>query len=204
MAITGLNTILNTVMSPQTGIVYSSQWISGIYVDVIESHLHERKAEVAQQVLENGATIADHIVLKPITLTITFSQTNQAKAGESGMERSRKVFQELEDLWRNRGLLTIWTEHKQYNDMVIESISSEQRAPHKGALSFSAKLVQINSVKIETTKVSAIQINGVMSTSGSSTVERGEDQATKVDNRSELLKKIQEQYNKFAPQYLKI
>lgn len=122
-----------------------------VVVDVRISDNHIISSDIAQNTLEDGSKISDHIVMHPRQLTVVFSQVNSFE----GSSRAKNVWQTLLYAWKKRELLTVATEHETYENMAIQSITALHTEPFKGALQFSMSLLQINSVSLSYVPVPA-------------------------------------------------
>ena len=127
------------------GWLYYPNMIDEVVVDVIESSSHNLSAEATENTLETGSKISEHVILKPRTLSVRFAQMNAT----GGVERATSVWGQFKDLWQNRTLLNIITEHDVYDNMIIEGLSALEVAPFKGALQCTLSLKQINFVNLQ-------------------------------------------------------
>ena len=155
------------------GAMYSSNLLGSIdeeiLVDVVEQHDHQLAADVTQQTIENGSVFSEHIVQKPRVVKIQFTQVNT----NDGLERARSVWNKFLELWTQRSLVQVITEHEMYNNMAFSSISAIQQAPMKGSLVFSASLTQVNMVFIQKTLVTPNQLQNAVKATASSQVNTG-------------------------------
>jgi hypothetical protein len=145
-------------------IVYESNVVAGVIVDVRKSDSHQLEAEVTMNTIETGEKISDHVILRPRRLSVMFEQVNT----NEGLARATEVWSQFRSLWLNRGanplnpaipqLLEVYTEHEIYENMVIARVNALHVAPFKGALQFTVEFVQINSVSFEYVAVPESQL----------------------------------------------
>jgi hypothetical protein len=114
---------------------------------VLQSENHTAENEVVEQVLENGSPMADHIIIKPDILEISFIVTNldvTASSNILGAENAKTVWNELKRLRNTRALIDVLTTHENYTSMAIESLTSSHEAPFKGQLKYNIKLKKVD------------------------------------------------------------
>ena len=121
--------------------------------DVIKSEAHQFQSEVTQNVMETGSIVAEHIIQKPIRVTLTFEMTNGTLGGRMNTSIQglagkllgfELTFDKLVKLWEKKIECTISTFHKKYENMVIENMPIVHKAPYKGAYKVSCDFVKLN------------------------------------------------------------
>ena len=121
--------------------------------DVLKSEAHQFQSEVTQNVMETGSIVAEHIIQKPIRVTLTFEMTNGTLGGRMNTSIQglagkllgfELTFDKLVKIWEQKIECTISTFHKKYENMVIENMPIVHKAPYKGAYKVSCDFVKLN------------------------------------------------------------
>ena len=131
--------------------------------DAIDSEVHDWQRDVTQNPVENSSPIADHIIERPRNLTVTGMISNAPVSGSSvfisGLVSSNaeelvsQAFSKLDDLYKSKALLTIYTRYATYENMVITSINIP-RAPDNGdSIVFTVQATQVRIVSTSTTQL---------------------------------------------------
>lgn len=123
--------------------------IRSITPDVRKSEVHKYRSSVTEVALEDGSIAAQHIIQKPIEMTLQFEETNSGKMianvlSALGFIDQVSTFDKLTDLWRRKIPVTIITEQAQYDNMVIENMPIVHQQPYKGALKVMADFKQLS------------------------------------------------------------
>lgn len=128
-------------------------------------------AEVMDHPLENGASVVDHIVYKPVELEIPL---------HVGGENLSALYGEIRDLFRAGTLLTVQTRARLYESMLIQAIPHEERPEAIDALSVNLQLRQADFVPAQYAGAEPIQRTQVAPTrraqARTSTQQRGAQQ----------------------------
>jgi hypothetical protein len=146
-----------------------SETITVIPINVRISENHRRTATVTQQTLENGAVVADHVILAPAALSLIYEQTNAF----NGREVAREAWESLKRLWKARKPFELVTEHEVYKDMVFETISALHQSPNRGGLQFTMELKQINFANLTYVKVPESAVSPAVAKTASTPVNAG-------------------------------
>ena len=150
-----------------------------IYADVKVSETHQFRNEITEQTMEDGSVVDEHVINKPIVISIQIYETNYTGNPAS-------VFEKLVKIWEAKALLTLTTQHKIYQNMVISNMPITHRAPTKNSLSISCDMKQITFSKISTfqyvSKIKDVEM------SASETVQGGPQQLQDIDPESSLAK----------------
>jgi len=126
-------------------------------VDAVIRESHEFKAKVGEHPSESGQNFCDHVALSPTTLQIegVISNTPMTLLGLTAVrsfdnfihKRSNdlvdQAFKKLEDIFTQREPITITTSLKDYENMVLESLSIERNAQMSSSMHFKATAKQI-------------------------------------------------------------
>jgi hypothetical protein len=152
--------------------------IDTIQLDAAISESHEFNNQVTQFPVENGSTIADHVIRQPHVLTIEGFVTNSpvsllggALSSISGAvgsgTRTESNFTKLIELQNgkynpttkrfDRKTFDVVTGLTVYTDMVMVSITFPRNGQTGDALNFNAKLQSIQVSKSEVSKVSNVK-----------------------------------------------
>ena len=85
----------STVQSGESAaIVRKGVAIAGIQVSVKKSEAHTYTSQATELAMESGATVTDHVILKPVTLAVTVAMTN---AGD-GRDAARDAFESFVEM----------------------------------------------------------------------------------------------------------
>ena len=122
--------------------------------DVRKSEVHKFRSSVTEVALEDGSIAAQHIIQKPIEMTLQFEETNAGMFGKTLSQIGRitgidslvqtTVYDKLTDIWRRKIPVTIITEQAQYDNMAIENMPIVHQQPYKGALKVMADFKQLS------------------------------------------------------------
>lgn len=138
-----------------------------IDLDVTQDEAHEWKNDVTLYPVEEGSQISDNIRRMPDKVTITgwitdspindddlaaFNQT----ADEGGADLPSRVFTTfglLHDLMEQRELMTLYTRHKVYTQMALQSCNIPRNGTIGEALNFTLEFVNVRIVSTQTVDV---------------------------------------------------
>lgn len=118
---------------------------NAIIPDVKKSETHSYQSNVTQMALEDGSIVSEHIIQQPISVSIQFEETNNTIRG--WMTDQKSTFDKLVDIWKNKTVCQIITEHKIYDNMVVQNIPIQHAAPYKGALRIACEFTQLSFAK---------------------------------------------------------
>lgn len=129
-----------------------------IYAEVKIGEYHKYSNDVTENAMEDGSIIDEHIISKPIELTLQIQETNSAKMLTAfGLgTKNLDTFEQLVKLCENKVELTITTEHKQYKHMIIKNMPIAHKAPYKDTLDISIDLIQLNFSNLQSSLYKAI------------------------------------------------
>lgn len=144
------------IVSTNSKIVnYAVEYLYGLVAgnsitpDVKKSESHRYQSEITQNTMEDGTVIAEHIIQKPVTVTLSFEMTN-GTLGTRFVPNIAKwvgfdtIFDKLIMLWEKKIECTVITHHKKYEHMVIENMPIVHKAPYKGAYQVMCDFIQLN------------------------------------------------------------
>lgn len=137
--------------------------VGSLEFDSIDTEVHDWQRDVTKNPVENGSPVADHIIERPRSITITGMISNAPVEGSSifsslagGLNSDEPVaaaFTTLDQLYKSKSLLTIYTRYATYVDMVITNINIP-RSPDVGdAIVFTIQATQIRIVSTQTTEL---------------------------------------------------
>jgi hypothetical protein len=93
-----------------------------------------RDSDVMQHPLENGTSIVDHRVLKPVEINIQIVGDCTSK---------KIVYDKLKELYLQAKLITVQTRQDVYNDMLIQSMPHEENTNMMDAVAIALKLREV-------------------------------------------------------------
>lgn len=134
--------------------------ITEIPLDARVGSSYRFSSEITQYPVESGATITDHVHLRPDEITIegmvTDTPVNELptvlglrgdnQAAPAGA-RTQGAFDALWTVWRNRLPLTVVTEYLVLDDMIIESLEIPKSPDRGEAIWFTLTLKKITTVE---------------------------------------------------------
>lgn len=168
--------------------------IAGVTVRVKVSEDHNISSEPTQLAMESGALVTDHVILKPMELSITCEMTN---AGDMGASAATDAFEAFTEMIQKREPVEVVTEHYLYTDMILKGFRPLHQAPYKGALNIILDFQQIYRVQLQTVGRMPSKLKGTAKKTGSATQNEGEidAQPIKKSRLSILLDKATEKVN---------
>lgn len=123
--------------------------------DAVISRGHSRSSQITDSPLEDGSTVADHIILAPATLQLEalvsdhpLDKAEREASYTNILTRSESAAAFLEQLWREKTLLTVTTRLHVYRDMVIERLDWQESAEIGEALAVSMTLREVRKVSL--------------------------------------------------------
>jgi len=130
--------------------------INSITFDLILEESHELPVGVSRHRLEQGSEISDHIELPFQSGSLSgFVSNFSLKSAGNISNRALDVFNELEKLRSQRGLVTITTGLKVYTDVAITGISTSRNKLTGESLTFKISFMQVRIVKLRTVQIEA-------------------------------------------------
>ena len=136
---------------------YNGIAAGSINVDVRVSETHKLSNDVTQQTMENGSVISEHVINNPVELSLQFTETNNTSIVNGALASlsnfnflsntklgPMSTFEKLTKLAEKKVPLTITTQHKIYNNMVIKNMPIMHRAPYRNSLQVACDLKQLN------------------------------------------------------------
>jgi hypothetical protein len=177
----------STVQSGESAaIVRKGVAIAGIQVSVKKSEAHTYTSQATELAMESGATVTDHVILKPVTLAVTVAMTN---AGD-GRDAARDAFESFVEMRKAREPVEVITEHAIYTNMVITSLTPTHSAPYKGALEIGITFQQISFVELQSVGRSPSTLKGSAKKTGAAPVQSGKVEAKEI-SKSGIVKWVE-------------
>ena len=177
----------STVQSGESAaIVRKGVAIAGIQVSVKKSEAHTYTSQATELAMESGATVTDHVILKPVTLAVTVAMTN---AGD-GRDAARDAFESFVEMRKAREPVEVITEHAIYTNMVITSLTPTHSAPYKGALEIGITFQQISFVELQRVGRSPSTLKGSAKKTGAAPVQSGKVEAKEI-SKSGIVKWVE-------------
>lgn len=145
-----------------------------IELDANLEEVHEWSVEATSNPVEEGAPITDHVIenadklrirgfVSDATMDSIFSANNFSSRGLArvmGIFNGRKieshsqgVFDTLRTLIKQREVVTVYTKHKTYTDMVMTDVNIPRSASNGEAIEFTAEFIHIRKVATKTVDV---------------------------------------------------
>ena len=172
-----------------------------IELDAVLDENHEWSADVTSNPVEDGAPVTDHVIEQADKLTIrgvvTDAPLNASSSilgfigGGSADNKTQTVFDLLDTLIKKREVLTVYTKHKTYSDMVLTNVTIPRSASVGEAIEFRAEFIHIRKVATQTVDVpagvsakpeaKAGGAGGAVSKKASATKATGKKQATQAN-----------------------
>jgi hypothetical protein len=131
-----------------------------IDLDVTQDEAHEWKNDVTLYPVEEGSQISDNIRRMPDKLTITGWITDspindESTSSDNTSSRVSTTFGLLHDLMEARELMTVYTRHKVYTNMALQSCNIPRNGDIGEALNFTLEFVNVRIVSTQTVDVPA-------------------------------------------------
>lgn len=128
-----------------------------------------QEAKLMEHPLEDGATVADHKVIQPVSIDLSVvTQGGTAKS----------VYDELVKLFKSADLLTVMTKVGVYDSMVIEAMPHDETPDMMDEITIAVRLKEVKLVKTQTGSLPA---SSVSNKGDSSTVPKGQQSPEQSD-----------------------
>lgn len=181
--------------------------IGDIEFDALISSSEAHSAEVPDYPCEEGYSVHDTIVTKPMELSLTLYLTNNPvtwynRFGNS-RDRVQVVEEKLRELFAERKKLTVLTSTDKYKNMCITSVGIDKSKENGTGRSISITLKQINITKTQTAAVPAsygksgtsMANAGTAGTGSTESTQSGSSTSSKEDEKSTSQNKASLLYN---------
>ena len=140
-------------------------FLGSIELDVIVNESAQASSTITANPVENGADVNDHIIINPMAFTITcvvsdtkvqilggFNTLEQLASGDAFTKDntpSKDAWESLLELQAERIPFTLITNLKEYDNVVIENLSTNQDKDTSNALIFTANMKEIIFVGVQ-------------------------------------------------------
>ena len=147
---------------PQNGMQNPQEYFIDIPVTVIQSESHTLEAEIAQNAIETGAKVSDHVIILPKKIDITFEISNW------NQEEPKNGYDLLEKAFLSRLPVDLLTEHKLQKNMVFTNLQMLNSVPRWGNLVCRASFREIGfaDLIIQTGKANKAKVKPTTKTGG--------------------------------------
>lgn len=140
-----------------------------IEIDAVIKESHELKAQLTEHPAESGESFCDHVINLPTTIQLEgiISNTPMTFIGITAFRffanslssqsnnLAEQAFKELEEIFAKRKPISIVTSLKDYDNMILESLSVERGGGSSESLHFRACAKQIRVAQQATIEISA-------------------------------------------------
>ena len=137
------------------GLYFGGSWFQNkfnndfgnIELDAVLEENHEWTNDVTTNPVESGAPVTDHIIeqadklrwrcfVSDTPITISQSITGTTNNSKSYNNRTQFVFDLLYDLVKRKEVVTVYTKHRIYDNMAIQSVSMPRSSGDGEAIEF--------------------------------------------------------------------
>lgn len=180
--------------------------IQEIKPDVHKADSHRYQSEITQYAVEDGTIFSQHVIQRPIKVTLQFEETNAGKmiqniiGGSARMlsgTSKKSMFEQLVEIWERKIPVEIFTDQKIYKNMVIENLPIMHKAPYKGALQVMVDFVQLSTYQIQADEKKGITQEITESANVSKSVGKQAVADIKSNPSAEEIAGAQERFSKF-------
>lgn len=134
--------LLDIVFNPAGG-----KWVGAIQLDAMVEENHEQNVDITEFPLEDGSTISDHMIVKPLELSITAVASSAALSVidlvSKALNPAISVFEQLTNLKNSKSLVTVITGLKVYPNMGITQFSVTRDKDTGSALFFTMSFREV-------------------------------------------------------------
>ncbi len=136
------------------------QRLGALTIDAVVKESHELRAEITEHPAENGQAFCDHVSAMPITVQLegiisntpltligvtAFTSLSNYLSDQSN-DFAGQAYKKLEDIFAKRSPISISTSLKDYDNMVLESLSVKRGGGTSASLHFRATAKQVRLV----------------------------------------------------------
>lgn len=122
---------------------YAATNIAGVFLDATINEDHNYTSRVTSYPVEDGTIVSDYIIKDPETVDVTGVVSDTPLSILSSFNRSVSAFNRLEQIYRNRELITIITGIKTYTTMAMTSLSVPRNVQTGQSLTFSMSFKKV-------------------------------------------------------------
>jgi hypothetical protein len=153
--------------------------VGSIDIDVTVTDNHSLKSIVTNHPVEDGSNLSDHVYNEPDSYSMQGMITNTPLRGPGLLgfggttDSVQTVFDALRKLRDDKIPFTVITSLRRYENMVFSDINIPRDSQTGQTLRFSATMIQIVTVSVETTTLSELGLSEGLKDSGTPTRDRG-------------------------------
>lgn len=134
--------------------------IDGLFFDAVFTTGTDHESEITEHPVQNGANITDHVVIRPVTVTMEIGMSDVMASMLQGQwsgayTKSVSAYRKLVSLMESKTPFTILTRLNRYSNMLIRSISVEDTPDTLYGLRATVSMQQILVAQVTTDTVSA-------------------------------------------------
>lgn len=131
--------------------------INGVEFDALIDYERALETEIPDYPVEEGYSVQDSIILKPITISMTVFLTSTPVTFRSHGHPGRvaEVVQQLEQLYMSRELVTVSTSNGIYRNMGIVSITLPRSVENKTSMAIPIALKEVRTTGSKTVTIPA-------------------------------------------------
>ena len=139
--------------------LYCKTNIGGYFFDGFMKTTHQRNLTITSNPIESGAAVVDHAYMQPASITMDIMMSNVHESlfpdqFHERYDRSVSAWSVLKTLQENRIPVSVMTRLELYNNMLIESITSEDDATTHNGLRATVTLREVPIARIKTVEIS--------------------------------------------------
>lgn len=158
--------------------------IGTIEVDILVEQEHKLESEVMEHPVEDGFPVADHVVRKPIRVSmvvgVTASPVTWLDKLGSESDKVDNAISAFEQIYKNAQPITIVTPTNIWKNMVMTSAAIPRSLENGNLIRIPCEFVQIRTVSVKTTDIPAdIVASSVTNSAGTTEADGGT--ATQTD-----------------------
>ena len=131
--------------------------IDSIELDIVIEREHKLESEVTEHPVEDGFPVHDHVIRKPIKLSmvvgITQSPVTWLDLLGQKEDKVKKALAEFKRIYKEAQPITIVTPDEVYKDMVMTSAAFPRTVENKNMIRIPCEFTQIRKVAVKTTDV---------------------------------------------------
>lgn len=131
--------------------------VGSLKVDIVKSFEYQYNQDVTSHPVETGFEIQDHIVNKPLQLTMTVGISSSPVTwywqNGTGQTKFADGLKALEQIRNNKEPVTIIRPEKKYDDMVLTSCRVTKQDDSKSVIYADLSFTQIVKVTVQTTQI---------------------------------------------------
>ena len=131
--------------------------IDSIELDIVIEQEHKLESEVTEHPVEDGFPVHDHVIRKPIKLSmvvgITQSPVTWLDLLGQKEDKVKKALAEFKRIYKEAQPITIVTPDEVYKDMVMTSAAFPRTVENKNMIRIPCEFTQIRKVAVKTTDV---------------------------------------------------